>query len=159
MFKTINNAYQVLSDPEKRRMYDMYGEEGLNAQGFEYYNPNDIFEQFFGGMGPFGDFARQHAGPRRGEDIMHEIKIPLELLYSGTKKKFQITKNIICTSCNGYGTKSGAQPMSCTTCHGNGVVIQTRKIGPGMVQQMQSVCPTCKGSGNFFYRMLIFSKR
>jgi len=145
-FKTINNAYQVLSDPEKRRLYDLHGEEGLNAQGMHYRTPEDIFAEFFGGRNPFG-FYQQYKGPIRGEDVVRQIEVPLEFLYLGKKKKFEITKNIICTTCSGNGTKDGKKPPKCRVCHGRGMTTRTVNLAPGMFQQVNSTCNTCRGTG------------
>lgn len=149
-FKEIGQAYDVLSDPEKRQVYDEYGEdalkEGMGPGAGAGADPFNIFESFFGGS-PFGGAGgRSRRGPRRGEDVAHPLKVSLEDLYKGITKKLSLSKNVLCPQCNGKGSKSG-RSIGCGTCGGSGVKVSMRQIGPGMIQQMQSVCPTCKGSG------------
>lgn len=148
-FKEISEAYEVLSDPERRKIYDEYGEDAVKEHmqggggGAGGASPFDIFENIFGG-GPFGGGRR----PRRqkGEDVTHPLKVSLEDLYKGTTRKLSMSKNVICSKCDGKGSKSGAT-NTCQSCSGQGVKLQVRQIGPGMVQQMQTTCPQCKGSG------------
>lgn len=147
-FKEISQAYDVLSDPEKKQIYDEYGEdalkEGMGGGGGGNVNPFDIFESFFGGGGGGG---RRGGGRRKGEDVAHPLKLTLEDLYKGTTKKLSLSRNVICVKCKGAGTKSGVGPVRCNGCQGTGVKVSIRQIGPGMVQQMQSVCPDCRGQG------------
>jgi len=98
---------------------------------------------FFGGGGGGG---RGRRGPQKGEDIVHSIKASLEDLYNGKTVRLAISRNKPCPDCEGRGGKEGAE-KTCTDCNGRGVRIQLRQIGPGMVQQMQSACSTCKGAG------------
>ncbi|ONK73552.1 uncharacterized protein A4U43_C04F32810 [Asparagus officinalis] len=148
-FKELTQAYEVLSDPEKREIYDQYGEdalkEGMGGSGGTH-NPFDIFEQFFGG-GVFGGGGSSRVRrQRRGEDVVHSLKVSLEDVYNGTSKKLSLSRNVLCSKCRGKGSKSGASGR-CFGCHGSGVKMVTRQIGPGMIQQMQLVCPECKGEG------------
>lgn len=144
-FKEISGAYDVLSDPEKRQLYDEYGEEALKEGGGRpQANPFDIFESFFGGGG--GGSRRGRRGPRKGEDVNHPMKVTLEELYNGTTKKLSMSKNVICPSCKGTGSKSG-KSTTCPGCGGAGMKITVRQLGPGMLQQMQTVCPMCRGTG------------
>lgn len=147
-FKEISQAYDVLSDPEKREIYDQYGEdalkEGMGGGGGGGGNPFDIFESFFGGG--MGGGRSRHSGPRKGENVAHPLKVTLEDMYRGTTKKLSLSKNVICSKCSGAGSKSG-NTGRCTGCQGSGMKVTIRQIGPGMVQQMQSVCPDCRGSG------------
>ncbi|OQR91520.1 hypothetical protein ACHHYP_04605 [Achlya hypogyna] len=140
LFKDITVAYEVLSDPEKRELYDKYGEEGLQGGGGSSNNAADIFGQMFGGG------MRQQRGPPRSEDLTHPLKVSLEDLYNGKMVKLAVNRDIICNTCDGRGGKSGAE-RSCDTCRGRGMRIQHRQIAPGMVQQVQSVCPDCRGQG------------
>jgi DnaJ family protein A protein 2 len=142
-FKEISSAAETLCDPEKRKLYDQYGKEGLEGGGGgDGQSPEDIFSMFFGGGG--GGRGRR-AGPQKGEDIVHSIKASLEDLYNGKTVRLAISRNKPCVDCEGRGGKPGAE-KTCTDCQGRGVRVQLRQIGPGMVQQMQSVCPTCKGA-------------
>ncbi|MCO5594394.1 hypothetical protein L7F22_048424 [Adiantum nelumboides] len=155
-FKELAQAYEVLSDPEKRDIYDQYGEdalkEGMGAGGSSM-NAFDIFESFFGGGSshPFGDFGRGSSSrgsrrKRRGEDVVHALKVSLEDVYNGSSKKLSLSRNILCPKCKGKGSKSGASGR-CAGCQGQGSKVSFRQLGPGMIQQMQHVCPDCKGSG------------
>lgn len=152
-FKECTHAYEVLSDPEKRELYDNYGEEALKDGGGGFGggggSPFDIFEQMFGGN-PFGGGGGGRGGGRsrvrKGEDVVHGLKLSLEDLYNGVTKKLSLAKNIICPKCTGTGSKSGALG-TCRTCSGSGVKLVVRQIAPGMVQQMQTVCPDCQGNG------------
>ncbi|KYR00497.1 heat shock protein [Tieghemostelium lacteum] len=150
-FKEITVAYEVLSDSEKRQIYDKYGEEGLKEGGAGGFG-EDIFSQFFGGG--FGGFGGRgggggRRGPRKGEPIQHVLKVSLEDLYKGKVSKLALQKNSKCGECNGKGSASKAPDAvkKCDDCSGSGVKVQLRQIGPGMVQKLQSVCPTCKGEG------------
>ncbi|THU61816.1 hypothetical protein C4D60_Mb07t27250 [Musa balbisiana] len=154
-FKELAQAYEVLSDPEKREIYDQYGEDALKegvGGGGGGHNPFDIFESFFGGS-PFGGEVLTTIGgssrgrrQRRGEDAIHPHKVSLEDLYSGTSKKVSLSQNVICQKCKGKGSKSGAS-MSCSGCEGSGMKVTIRQLGPGMIQQMQHPCSECKGTG------------
>lgn len=148
-FKELAQAYEVLSDPEKRKIYDQYGEDALKegmGGGGPAHNPFDIFEQFFNpgafGGGGSSRFSRQ----KQGEDVIHTLKVSLEDLYNGTTKKLSLSRNILCPKCKGKGSKSGTSSR-CHGCQGSGIKITTRQIGLGMIQQMQHVCPQCRGSG------------
>ncbi|EKU23119.1 DnaJ subfamily A member 2-like protein, partial [Nannochloropsis gaditana CCMP526] len=137
-FKEITMAYEVLSDPEKRKRYDQYGKDGLEEGSM--HNPEDIFSMFFGGG------RRGPSGPRKGEDIRHPLKVTLDDLYNGKKCHLAINRDKLCGACEGLGGKKGAE-RSCSTCNGRGVTVQLRQIGPGMVQQSQMPCSVCRGAG------------
>ncbi|CAN6477966.1 unnamed protein product [Victoria cruziana] len=145
-FKELAQAYEVLSDPEKREIYDQYGEDALKegmGGGGPSHNPFDIFESFFGGG--FGGSSRGRR-QKRGEDVVHTLKVSLEDLYNGTSKKLSLSRNVLCPKCKGKGSKSGASGR-CSGCQGSGMKVSIRQLGPGMIQQMQHVCPECRGSG------------
>ncbi|KAA3475395.1 dnaJ protein-like protein 1-like [Gossypium australe] len=148
-FKELAHAYEVLSDPEKREIYDQYGEDALKegmGGGGSSHNPFDIFESFFGGGAFGGGGSSRGRRQKRGEDVVHALRVSLEELYNGTTKKLSLSRNAICSKCKGKGSKSGAFSR-CYGCQGTGMKITTRQIGLGMIQQMQHVCPECRGSG------------
>jgi len=144
-FKEISEAYEILSDEQKRQMYDKYGKDALKEG--TGHSAHDIFEQFFGGgfSSFFGGPGR--GGPRKTEDIVHELQVSLEDLYKGKTTKLSVSRNVICQSCSGNGTKSGASVGKCRTCDGRGIRLVIKQLGPGMIQQMQTVCPDCGGKG------------
>lgn len=148
-FKEISQAYEVLSDPEKREIYDQYGEDALKegmASGGQH-DPFDIFQSIFGGgMSSFGERSRGGRRQKRGEDVVHPLKVSLEDLYNGTTKKLSLSRNVICTKCKGKGSKTGAS-STCPGCQGSGIKVSIRQLGPSMIQQVQQVCNECKGSG------------
>jgi len=145
-FKSISMAYEVLVDPKKRELYDKGGEEALKgggSGGFDFHSPMDIFDLFFGGGGRGGGGRR---GPRKGKDVIHQLKVPLEDMYNGSTRKLALQKNVICTKCEGRGGKEGCV-SKCNNCRGTGMSVRIQQIGPGMVQQIQSVCGECRGEG------------
>jgi len=147
-FKEVSHAYEVLSDAQKRDLYDKFGEKGLSGDGgVGSTDPHDLFSQLFGGGGGFfgGGGRPRPSGPKKGKDLVHRIKVSLEELYKGKTTKLALQKNVICAKCNGKGGKDGAVKM-CSTCRGQGIKIVLRQLGP-MVQQIQQTCPDCQGEG------------
>jgi len=149
-FKEISLAYEVLSNPDKRRIYDQGGEqaikEGGSGGGGGFHSPMDVFDMFFGGgEGGFGGHRRQR-GPRRTKNLVHQLSVTLEDLYKGTTRKLALQKNVICDACDGLGGKPGCI-KKCDTCRGSGMQVRIQQIGPGMVQQIQSMCQDCRGEG------------
>eukprot|EP00922_Rhytidocystis_sp_ex-Travisia-forbesii_P060205 GHVS01089218.1.p1 GENE.GHVS01089218.1~~GHVS01089218.1.p1 ORF type:complete len:436 (+),score=68.06 GHVS01089218.1:175-1482(+) len=140
VFKEISRAYEVLSDAEKREMYDKYGEDGL--EGSQASDPTDIFDLFFGGG---GGARRSRSGKKKGEDVVSHLKVQLDQVYNGAVRKLAINKDVLCPECRGHGGPADAM-KSCDMCNGQGVRVQIRQMGP-MIQQTQSVCPGCKGQG------------
>ncbi|KIK63844.1 hypothetical protein GYMLUDRAFT_40926 [Collybiopsis luxurians FD-317 M1] len=156
LFKEVTHAYEVLSDPEKRSIYDARGEAGLSeAGGMGGMDPQDLFSQLFGGGGFggggfggggfFGGGGGSRGGPRRTKDLVHRVHVTLEDLYKGKTTKLALTRNVICSKCKGKGGKDGAT-KTCNGCNGRGVKVTLRQMGP-MIQQIQSGCDDCGGSG------------
>ncbi len=157
-FKEIGEAYEVLSDADKRAAYDRMGHEafkngGMNGAGGGgfggFTDPMDIFAQMFGGgFGGFGGFggggSRRQADPRRpGSDLRYDLDLTLEEAVRGCEKTLEIERMVPCDKCGATGSKDGASGFKqCPTCHGTGVV--TRQCG-FFVQQ--STCPSCRGAG------------
>lgn len=134
-FKEITKAYEVLSDDDKRRTYDQFGEQGLEAGGGGGGDPTDIFDLFTGGGG-----RKQKQGKRKGKDLSHPMDVTLEQIYSGYTKKLAINRTVI-------DKKTGVK--ECTACDGNGMVTQVVRMG-NMIQQMRQQCGQCNGEGNSF---------
>jgi len=143
-FKEISEAYEVLSNEEKRSNYDRFGKGGL--QGGGGVDPFDLFSSFFGG-GMFGGGGGGSHGPKRTKDIVTAVKVKLNDIYNGKVKKMRITRNIICNTCHGTGSKDGKSVSKCSDCNGEGIKLIVRQLGPGMFQQIRTVCPTCEGKG------------
>lgn len=140
-FKEITLANEVLSNPEKRKLYDQYGEKGLEAGGAGGMDANDIFGSFFGGGGGGGGGRR---GPKKGKDVRFRLGVQLADLYNGGTKKLRLTKSVICVSCKGTG---GKDVRKCPGCKGQGIKMMYRQLGPGCVQQIQAHCDDCGGEG------------
>ena len=147
-FKEISEAYHVLSDAEKKDIYDKYGEEGLkNNPGFngeQFTSADDIFKMFFGRNNDFDDniFFEQKRSKKSDPKIV-SIPFTLKDAYNGTKKKITLKIKKICTDCNGLG---GINPKLCNGCNGIGIKVMNRQVGPGMIQRIQTVCNVCSGN-------------
>ena len=153
MFKKISKAYEVLSDPKKKEIYDKYGEEGLEQGGIGVnIDPMDLFNNLFGmnfggGIGGFmgnmmGDFVKN----RKGKDIHYELNVSLENIYKGVTKKIKITRKKKCDICKGKGGKDGYK-IKCPHCKGQGFLLMINKLGPNMIQQSQMPCNYCNQKG------------
>lgn len=139
-FKDIQHAYEVLSNPDKRSLYDQGGEEALEHGGGGGGDDMDIFDLFGGGGRRRGPPPKQ-----KGENVIFPLTLSLEEIYTGCTKKLRLTRNAICTGCKGKG---GSSVSVCGGCKGQGVKVMVRQIGPGMITQQQVTCPQCKGEGN-----------
>ncbi|KAK3671246.1 Type I HSP40 co-chaperone [Recurvomyces mirabilis] len=154
-FQEISSAFDTVSDPEKRQVYDQYGKEGLEQGGGGGHGmaAEDIFAQFFGGGGGggfggmFGGMGggMREQGPKKARTIHHVHKVGLEDIYRGKVSKLALQKSVICSKCDGRGGKEGAV-KTCTGCNGQGMKTMMRQMGP-MIQRFQTVCPDCNGEG------------
>lgn len=148
-FKEINEAYSVLSDPQKRAAYDRFGHAGVNGgqggfgggQGFDASDIfNDVFGDVFGEM--FGGGRRQSNGPQRGQDLRYDLEISLEQAYAGAEVEIKVPAAMTCEVCEGSGAKPGTNPTVCGTCGGAGRVRATQGFFA-----VERGCPRCGGSG------------
>lgn len=145
-FKEITKAYEVLSDEKKRQLYDQYGEEGVQqggGGGSPFGDAGDIFSQMFG----MGGGGRGRQEERRTADIQFPLALQLADFYRGKTKKLKITRKKLCGPCGGKGSDRPGAVQTCTTCKGQGVRVVLKRLGPGMVQQMQMACDECGGEG------------
>ena len=150
-FKEAAQAYEVLSDDGKRRIYDQYGHEGLRGRGhaghdFNNMNVEDIFSMFndiLGGRSG-GGFGGGRPRQRRGYDLETEVQISFHDVLTGTECDVEFDRVDVCKTCTGSGAKPGTSPTTCTTCGGQGKVAQA---GLGGMFRMVSACPACSGRG------------
>lgn len=165
-FKEVNEAYENLSDPQKRKMYDQFGT--VDPQGFGgaggpfggqggYYSYSssdfgdfgdlgDIFSSFFGGGFGGRTSSRRQTGPRKGADLELRMEITFEEAFLGVEKEVIITRDETCDTCHGSGAKPGTSKMKCTTCNGTGQVTQVQNTILGQMQTRRT-CTTCHGTG------------
>eukprot|EP01098_Paradermamoeba_levis_P007448 TRINITY_DN3080_c0_g1_i1.p1 TRINITY_DN3080_c0_g1~~TRINITY_DN3080_c0_g1_i1.p1 ORF type:complete len:371 (-),score=119.99 TRINITY_DN3080_c0_g1_i1:96-1208(-) len=143
-FTEIAKAYEVLTDNEKRRKYDQFGEEGLTQNHQEFRDPFDIFSQFFGGGGHNHGGGKQM---RKGETIVIPLQVSLEDLYLGKEYKLAHRKQVLCTQCRGSGAKDADDVKQCPHCKGSGIRVVVQHLAPGFVQQTQTACDKCGGKG------------
>ena len=174
-FKEVNEAYEVLSDPKKRQMYDQFGT--VDPQGFgggaggpfgggNYYSYSssgfngfngfdgfadfgdlgDIFSSFFGGSSRTSSSRQQTRGPRKGADLNLSMEISFEEAFLGVEKEISITRPETCNVCNGSGARPGTTVTKCPTCHGTGTIKQVQNTILGQMQTTRT-CTTCHGTG------------
>ena len=166
-FKEVNEAYEVLSDPQKRKMYDQFGTvdpgAGFGGAGGPFGGGNgyysytstgwddfgdlgDIFSSFFGGSFGGQRSSRRNNAPRKGEDINLNVEITFEEAFKGVEKEIIITRQETCNICNGTGAKPGTNPIKCNVCGGTGQVRQVQTTILGQVQTTRT-CSACHGTG------------
>ena len=148
-FKEVNEAYGVLSDPEKRARYDRFGREGVdNMGGFRDYTVDftDIFEELFGRGFGFSTGRSSRNSPRRGRDLQMAVTLTFEEAVFGVEKEIEFQRDETCSRCNGSGAEPGTTPTRCSTCNGQGEVRQVRQTFLGQMVQT-ATCPTCNGRG------------
>jgi len=159
-FKRVARAYEILSDPEKRQIYNAHGEAAFDGRdasgagpagggfpggfgaGFSGSDPYDIFRQFFGGQDMFGH-GHGFGGRRRTQDVGYAMEVSLEEIYSGCTRPVRYSQDVVCTACGGQGA---SRVEICATCRGAGATVTTRQMG-GYYTQVQSTCQVCRGAG------------
>ena len=156
-FKEAQEAYAVLSDPDKRKQYDQFGHSAFSGnggagfsgfEGFDFGNVSDIFEDIFEEMGFSSGRSRNRNqnSPRKGADVLHRMTIDFEEAVYGTKKDIKIDVEEDCEECHGKG---GFNSKTCSECHGSGTITQEQRTMFGSFLT-KTTCPYCKGSGNVF---------
>lgn len=143
-FKEINAAYEILSNEEKRGIYDKYGFEGLKNGGMGSGGFGDIFDIFFGGHGRGGHGGPQKREPPQLKPTVRPVEISLRDSYHGKTVSINVERQVLCQGCDGKG---GIDPKTCTSCKGKGAVIKMQQLGPGMYTQSQVECKDCSGTG------------
>jgi molecular chaperone DnaJ len=168
-FKEISEAYAVLYDDEKRKMYDQYGHAGIDQRysaedifrgadfsdifrgmGFDFGfgGFDDIFERFFGHRTGF----ERRRGPQRGADLRYDIEIRLEDAYRGLQTEIKVPRTEMCEVCHGSGAQPGTSPKKCPTCNGTGQIQRSQRTAFGMFTQV-SACPKCQGQGTIIEKV------
>ncbi|EPY19310.1 molecular chaperone DnaJ [Strigomonas culicis] len=163
-FAEVAEAYEILSDPQKKQVYDQYGSEAANQSGMHggmggygggHRSAEDIFSEFFrgAGMGGFGDMfgmgggGGMNRGPPTVEPQEVRVRLTLEEVYKGVVKTLTVNRPQVCTQCDGHGTKSKKAKEPCAQCGGSGHVVQQTRMDAGMVRQTITGCPRCQGTG------------
>jgi len=152
-FKESAEAYEVLTDADRRQRYDRFGHEGLrgtSGHDFRNMDAGDIFSMFddiFGDLSGGGRRRGRRGGVRRGYDLETQIELTLESVSEGVDRDIEFTRQDHCPKCSGSGVKAGTQPVACVTCGGVGAVEQT---GLGGMFRMRTTCPGCRGAGKIY---------
>ena len=152
-FKEVNEAYGILSDPEKRAAYDQYGHAafdpsmggggaGAGGAGFGGFDMGDIFSSFFGG----GSSSRRQNARIDGEDVAVRVIISFDEAYGGVKREVSFNRIEACADCGGSGAEKGSKVETCSVCHGRGTVLSQRQTLLGMMQT-ETTCQACRGTG------------
>ena len=159
-FKEVNEANEVLSDPDKKARYDQFGFAGVDpnygagggygAGGFDFGDLGDIFGSFFGG-GFGGGGQRRRNGPQRGESIRMSVSVDFIEAAFGCEKEVTVERSEQCPTCKGNGCAPGTTPEVCPDCHGSGAVTQSQRT-PFGVMQTQAVCGKCRGTGKIIHQ-------
>ncbi|KAL9089660.1 MAG: hypothetical protein Q9165_005692 [Trypethelium subeluteriae] len=152
-FVSIAEAYETLSDPTLRQIYNQYGHDGVTQHkqgggrggGGGGHDPFDLFSRFFGGS---GHFSHSQPGVRRGPGMEVTVHVPLRAFYTGLATEFSVEKQMVCEECGGSGSAEGEAGVEvCGVCGGRGQTVQRQQLAPGIFQQMQSTCEACGGRG------------
>ncbi len=148
-FKEVNEAYEVLRDPQKRAAYDQFGhqafEQGMGgasgrAGGFDFGSFADVFDDLFGDM--MGGQGRRRGGGNRGADLRYNLTVSLEEAFAGKRAQIRVPTSVICDECLGSGSEGGSEPATCPMCRGSGRVRSQQGFFT-----VERTCPTCQGSG------------
>ncbi|NMA69939.1 MAG: molecular chaperone DnaJ [Desulfitobacterium sp.] len=151
-FKEATEAYEILSDPDKRARYDQMGHAGFDPNGGfggfgggfnDFGGFGDIFDMFFGGGG-----GGRRNGPVRGNDLQYDLTLTFEEAAFGTEKEIQIPRQETCSECQGSGAAPGTHPTNCSQCQGTGQIRATQRTPFGAIQTSKT-CPNCNGTGQF----------
>ena len=150
-FKEISEAYEILSDPDKRKRYDQYGHSGINDNDFNFDDFaqggfggfEDIFDMFFGGRGGRG---RGRRGPQKGSDLQYRLQITFDEAAFGTEKEITIPRTETCETCGGSGAKPGTEVKTCPKCNGTGQIRVSQRTAFGQFTQTKT-CDRCGGNG------------
>ncbi|MBN1312575.1 MAG: molecular chaperone DnaJ [Anaerolineae bacterium] len=150
LFKEANEAYDVLSDPQKRATYDRFGHAAVGGAGAGdpfggFTDISDIFDEFFG-TGFRSSRASSRRGPRKGQDLQYRLTIEFEEAIFGAEREIEFERTATCGSCNGSGAEPGTTPVRCSTCGGTGEIRNVRQTFLGQMVNINT-CPTCQGSG------------
>jgi molecular chaperone DnaJ len=149
-FKECAEAFEVLSDDQKRRLYDQFGHEGPRGAGFQGFSGTDeifahfgdLFGDLFGNLGFGGAGGRRRGGPQRGADLKMEFEIPFLEAVEGGEREISVPRRVECETCSGSGAQPGTSPSKCRECQGHGQVVHSQGFF-----RVQTTCPRCRGRG------------